>query len=51
MSASIRCFTLLFLSLSAVQAQVSTGTIVGVVTDSTGAVIANAAVTLRGLFG
>jgi hypothetical protein len=47
MSASVRCCTLLVLALSAAQAQVSTGTIVGIVVDSTGAVIANAGVTLR----
>jgi hypothetical protein len=47
MSASIRSCVLLALSLSAAQAQVSTGTIVGVVADTTGAVIANADVTLR----
>jgi hypothetical protein len=47
MSASIRGCVLLALSLSAAHAQVSTGTIVGAVADSTGAVIANAEVTLR----
>jgi hypothetical protein len=47
MSASIRGCVLLVLSLSAIWAQVSTGTIVGIVSDSTGAVIANADVTLR----
>src|SRR3984893_13403571 len=47
MSASIRVCVLLVLSQTAARAQVSTGTIVGVVTDSTGAVIANAEVTLR----
>jgi len=47
MSAPIRICVLLALSLTAVQAQVSTGTIVGTVTDSTGAVIANADVKLH----
>jgi hypothetical protein len=47
MSALVRYCTILVLSLSAALAQVSTGTIVGIVTDSTGAVIANAEVTLR----
>jgi hypothetical protein len=47
MSASIRVCVLLALSLTAASAQVSTGTIVGVVADTTGAVIANADVTLQ----
>jgi outer membrane receptor protein involved in Fe transport len=42
--ASLILFT--FLALSVAQAQVETGTIVGVVQDSTGAVVPNAAVTL-----
>jgi hypothetical protein len=47
MSALVRYCTVLVFSLSTALAQVSTGTIVGVVADSTGAVIANADVTLR----
>jgi hypothetical protein len=47
MSAGGRLGALLCLSLASAWAQISTGTIVGVVEDSTGAVIHNAEVTLR----
>src|SRR5205823_6390514 len=47
MYASIRGCVLVAFSLSAALAQVSTGTMVGVVTDASGAAIANAEVTLR----
>src|SRR4051812_11999188 len=47
MSASVRYGVLLCLSLASAWAQVSTGTIVGVVEDSSGAVISGADVTLK----
>ena len=47
MSACIRYGALFCLSLASAWAQISTGTIVGVVEDSTGAVVPNAEVTLK----
>jgi hypothetical protein len=47
MPATIRCCALSALSLVCATAQISTGTFVGVVEDISGAVIPNAAVTLR----
>ncbi len=47
MFASMRLLVVFVLSLSAVLAQVSTGTVVGVVEDSTGAVVPNAEVIVK----
>src|SRR6266700_2724385 len=47
MSASVRFFALFLLGLAAAWAQVSTGTIVGLVEDPSGAVITNADIAIK----
>ena len=46
MSASLRCFALAVLGLASAWGQISTGTIVGVVEDASGAVVPNAQITV-----